>query len=192
VADRLQPARVPEQNGKPLKYRDAKGPSEIIATPVIVGGRVYIPIGQDPEHGTGAGALSCITVEAQAGGKLVPSVVWQNKEVGRSMSTPAVAGGLVYVPELAGIVHCVDAATGKSVWRHDAESNVWGSVLVADGKAYVGNESGELLVPGGRPGEADGHPQAARRRAARSSRPRSRPTGCCTWRPARTCTRLKK
>ena len=139
------PPEYRQRDGKPLKYRDAKGPSEIIATPVIVGGRVYVPIGQDPEHGTGAGALSCVAVEAK-GGKPTATVVWQNTTIGRSMSTPAVAGGLVFVPELAGIVHCVDAATGKSVWQHDAESNVWGSATTADGKAYVGNESGELLV----------------------------------------------
>ncbi|MDB5294407.1 MAG: outer rane biosis protein BamB [Phycisphaerales bacterium] len=133
------------RDGKPVKYRDGKGPSEIIATPVIVGGKVYVPIGQDPEHGTGAGALSCVTVEDK-GGKPTPTIAWQNAEVGRSMSTPAVLNGLIVLPELAGIVHCLDAATGAEVWRHDVESNAWGSALVADGRAYVGNESGELVI----------------------------------------------
>ena len=139
------PPEYRQKDGQPLKYRDGKGPSEIIATPVIADGKVYVPIGQDPEHGTGAGALNCVAVEDK-NGKPTPTVVWRNLNVGRSMSTPAVANGLVFVPELAGIVHCVDAATGQAVWRHDAESNVWGSVLVADGKGYMGNESGELLV----------------------------------------------
>lgn len=139
------PPEYRQADGKPLKYRDAKGPSEIIATPVIVGGKVYVPIGQDPEHGTGAGALNCVAVEAK-GGKPTPSIVWRNTGVERTMSTPAVANGLVFVPSLAGIVYCVDAATGDEVWQHDAESNVWGSILVADGKGYVGNESGELIV----------------------------------------------
>ena len=62
------------------------------------------------------------------------------------MSPVSIAGGLVIVPELQGIIHCVDLATGKAVWRHDAESNIWGGALVADGKAYLGNESGELLI----------------------------------------------
>jgi outer membrane protein assembly factor BamB len=139
------PPEYRQKDGKPVKYRDAKGPSEIIATPVIVGGRVYVPIGQDPEHGPGAGALSCITVEPKDG-KLAPTIVWQNTNVGRTMSTPAVANGLVILPELHGMVHAIDAATGKAVWRQDIESDVWGSALIADGRAYVGNETGELVI----------------------------------------------
>lgn len=139
------PPEYRQKDGKPIKYRDSEGPSEVIATPVIVGDKIYLPIGQDPEHGTGAGALSCIAVESKEG-KLVPRIVWQNKEMGRSMSTVAVKDGLVIVPELAGLLHCFEAETGKRLWEHDLESNVWGSALIADGKAYVGNESGELII----------------------------------------------
>ena len=146
------PPEYRAKDGKPVKYRDNKGPSEIIATPVVWKGKVYFPIGQDPEHGPGAGALTCVSVAFAGGGsgggdgKGTPKVEWQNKEVGRSMSTPSIVDGLLMVPELAGIVHAVDPATGKQLWKHDAESNVWGSVLLADGRGYVGNESGELLI----------------------------------------------
>jgi len=139
------PPQYRNKDGKPVKYRDGEGPSEIIATPVIVAGRVYVAIGQDPEHGGGVGAMNCVTVES-TGGKLTPKILWQNTEIGRTMSTAAVANGMVLVPELLGIVHCLDAETGKSIWRHDVESNVWGSSLVADGKIYVGNESAELVI----------------------------------------------
>src|SRR5207248_4217988 len=38
------------RNGKALKYATPDGPSEVIATPVFYKNRVYVPIGQDPEH----------------------------------------------------------------------------------------------------------------------------------------------
>jgi outer membrane protein assembly factor BamB len=143
------------KDGKPIKYRDGKGLSEIIATPVVWKDKVYVAIGQDPEHGPGAGALNCVAVTyaadqgkaaATAAETATAKVEWRNTTVGRSMSTAAVTDGLLLVPELSGVIHAVDPATGKELWRHDAESNVWGSVLLADGKGYVGNESGELLI----------------------------------------------
>jgi outer membrane protein assembly factor BamB len=141
------PPEYRARDGKPVKYRSDKGPSEVIATPVVFDDKVYVPIGQDPEHGSGAGALSCVAV-TYAGDKATPAIAWQNKNVGRSMSTVSIANGVLIVPELAGVIHCVDPATGKAIWRHDAESNVWGSALVADGKAYVGTEAGEVVVLG--------------------------------------------
>ncbi|HEX8911662.1 MAG TPA: PQQ-binding-like beta-propeller repeat protein [Humisphaera sp.] len=139
------PPEYRQRDGKPVKYGDDKGPSEVIATPVVHGGKVYVGVGQDPEHGAGAGALNCI--EADTTGSAVVKIAWQNKNVGRTMSSVAVGpDGLLYVPDLGGNVHCLDVATGKAVWRHDVESNVWGGSLHADGKLYVGNESGELVI----------------------------------------------
>ncbi|HEY3285329.1 MAG TPA: PQQ-binding-like beta-propeller repeat protein, partial [Armatimonadota bacterium] len=43
-------------------------------------------------------------------------------------------------------VHCIDAATGKPLWVYDTKSRIWGSTLVADGKAYLGTEDGDLII----------------------------------------------
>src|ERR1051326_5234259 len=51
-------ANPPER--KKFKYPAAEGPSEINATPVFYKNRVYVAVGQDPEHGEGVGILSCI------------------------------------------------------------------------------------------------------------------------------------
>jgi RNA polymerase sigma factor (sigma-70 family) len=67
-------------------------------------------------------------------------------EFGRTMSTCAIQDGLLYVAELGGYLHCLDARTGKRVWVHDLRSSVWGSALWADGKIYVGTDDGELWV----------------------------------------------
>jgi len=108
-------------------------------------GRVYVGIGQDPEKGDGAGAFNCID-GTKTGDITESGRVWQFTGVNRSMSTASVADGLVYVGDFAGFVHCLDAATGKELWKHDTEGRMWGSTLLADGKIYAGNENGLMTV----------------------------------------------
>jgi len=139
------PASHKEIGGKPLKYGHVKGPSEIIATPVVWKNRVYIAVGQDPEKGDGVGCLSCI--DATKSGDITESgKIWQYEKISRSMSTVSIIDGLLTVAEFAGRVHCLDPQTGAAYWTHDTEANIWGSTLIADGKIYVGNESGDLTI----------------------------------------------
>lgn len=144
-----------ERDGEKVPYARRDGPSEFIATPVFYDGLIYAAIGQDPEHGTGAGALSCIDPtkggsskgESGDGADITESgKVWQFTGIGRSMATVAVADGLVYAADLAGNVYCLDAKTGELYWKHDTRSRIWASPVVADGKVYIGNESGVLTV----------------------------------------------
>jgi outer membrane protein assembly factor BamB len=134
------------KDGKPLKYGSSEGPCDVIATPVVANDRVYVAIGQEPEQGDGAGAMNCIEPRGATGDITQTGRVWTNASIGRSVSTAAVADGLVYVSELAGIVHCFDAASGAEVWKHDTEGHIWGASFVADGKIYVGNENGQLII----------------------------------------------
>src|SRR3954454_13412696 len=131
--------------GKPVKYETPKGASEVIATPVVVGGRVYVGIGQDPEKGDGSGAFNCID-GTKTGDVTESGRIWRFTDINRSMSTASVADGLVYVADFAGFVYCLDSGSGKLLWKHDTEGRVWGSTLVADGKVYVGNENGLVTV----------------------------------------------
>jgi outer membrane protein assembly factor BamB len=71
---------------------------------------------------------------------------WTYKGISRSLSTPSVAKGLVYVCDYSGKVHCLDAKSGEVVWEQDTLSRIWGSTLVADGKVHVGTEDGELII----------------------------------------------
>jgi outer membrane protein assembly factor BamB len=137
--------RAPK-DGKPPKYRDKTGPSEVIATPIIFEDKVYVPIGQDPEHGPGTvGAMNCVSV-TYAGDKASPAIAWQNKSIGATMSTPAIANGMLVVSDLNGFIFMLDPANGQLLWKHDTQSSIWASALIADGKIYVGDESRELYI----------------------------------------------
>lgn len=121
--------------------------NELIATPVAVGSRVYIATGQDPEHGGGPGTLHAI--DATLTGDITHSGrIWMlgAGQIGRSLSTVAVADGLVIAAELDGFVRAIDAESGEPLWEYDALSQVWGSPLVVDGRIYLGDEDGDVAV----------------------------------------------
>ncbi|MEM9382011.1 MAG: PQQ-binding-like beta-propeller repeat protein, partial [Planctomycetota bacterium] len=132
-------ANLPEyrtKDGEPIKYTDRDGPSEVLATPIVHDGLVYAPIGQDPEHGPGVGNLVCV----DATGKQV----WNYSKINRSLSTLAVADGMIFASDFSGFVYCLDAMTGEEHWVHDTKGHIWASPFVADGKVYIGNEDGFL------------------------------------------------
>ncbi|NBO36711.1 hypothetical protein EBU91_04160 [bacterium] len=115
-------------------------PNEIIGSPVVVGNRVYVAIGQDPVHGPGRGALSCITVDGAEDGAEA-RCLWRYTGIGRALSTVAVDDGLVYAAEYAGKLHCLDADSGELVWFHDTQDEIWSSPFVVDGKVYIGGRT---------------------------------------------------
>jgi outer membrane protein assembly factor BamB len=119
--------------------------NEIISTPVIFENKVYIANGQDPEHGEGVGHLYCID-PTKRGDITKDGMVWHFDKIRRSISTGALHAGLLYYPDFSGFLHCIDAKTGKELWQHDMFAAVWGSPLVVDGKVYLGDEDGDVVV----------------------------------------------
>jgi outer membrane protein assembly factor BamB len=141
----VNPAEYRNKDGKPIRYTRRNGPSEIIATPVFYEGHVYALIGQDPEHGSGLGNLACID-PTKRGNISKTGKVWSYDGIKRSISTVAIWNGLVFAADLDGKIHCLDAKTGKVHWVHNTGSRIWSSPIVADGKVYLGNEDGVLIV----------------------------------------------
>ncbi len=141
------PPEYREKDGKLLKYPDAEGPSEINATPVFWKNRIYVPTGQDPEHGEGIGNLTCIDA-TKTGDVTKTAKIWEYRGIHRSISTVSIDPdtGLLFVGDFSGILHCLDAETGKLYWTHDMKAHIWGSTLVADGKLYAGDEDGDFVV----------------------------------------------
>ena len=119
--------------------------NELISTAVIYDDKVYIANGQDPEHGEGVGHLYCIDA-AKRGDITTTGRVWHYDKIRRSISTPAIHDGLVYYPDFSGFLHCVDAKTGQALWVHDMLAAMWGSPLLVDGKIYLGDEDGDVVI----------------------------------------------
>jgi outer membrane protein assembly factor BamB len=123
--DAIPPEYRATPDDKPIKYPSAEGPSEINATPVFYKDRVYVAIGQDPEHGEGVGHLVCVDA-TRTGDVTKTATRWSYKGIHRSISTVSIdpATGLLFVGDFSGFVHCLDA----------------------DGRVYVGDEDGDFVV----------------------------------------------
>jgi outer membrane protein assembly factor BamB len=132
-----------ERDGVPIPYsrwnrKRTDGPSEVIATPVVDRGRVYISIGQSPVHGPGAGLLSCI--DGASGQR-----VWESRDIGRSLSQAEIHDGLLYISDYSGKLSCLDADTGATLWQHDLGSGVWTSSPVVVGDRVLISTEKQLL-----------------------------------------------
>ena len=119
--------------------------NEVISTPVIHDGIVYIANGQDPEHGEGVGHLYAID-PTKRGDVTTTGLVWHYDKIRRSISTAAVHEGVVYYADFSGFLHALDAKTGQVYWTHDMFAAVWGSPLVVEGRVYLGDEDGDITI----------------------------------------------
>ena len=117
----------------------------IIASPVFADGRVFVAMGQSPGHGTGPSLIHAISPNGQ-GDVTGSRLLWTSREVGRVVGTPIAKDGLLYVGDLGGTIHCLDAATGAHVWKHETNEAIWGSLLLAGDRLYVGNVEGSMSV----------------------------------------------
>ena len=119
--------------------------NELISTPVIYDGLVYIANGQDPEHGEGVGHLYAID-PTKRGDITETGMVWHYTDIRRSISTPSIRDDVLYIPDFSGFVHALDAKTGEQIWKYDMLAAMWGSTMLAGGKIYLGDEDGDLII----------------------------------------------
>jgi outer membrane protein assembly factor BamB len=117
----------------------------LISTPVVYEDKVYIANGQDPEHGEGVGHMYCIDA-TKRGDITKTGLVWHYDKIRRSISTPAIKDGIVYEADFSGFLHALDAKTGQVYWTHDLFAAIWGSPLLVDGKIYLGDEDGDVVI----------------------------------------------
>jgi outer membrane protein assembly factor BamB len=119
--------------------------SFILASPVFADGRVFIAMGQSPGHGNGPSFVHAIAAGGH-GNVTGSGLLWTSRDVGRVVATPLARDGLLYVADVGGIVYCLDAATGVALWKHDTLAPIWGCLLLAGDRLYVGNEEGTMTV----------------------------------------------
>lgn len=74
-------------------------------------------------------------------------VVWKaRRNVARKPSLLFINGLLYSVEDDGGIMSCLEAATGKEVWRERLGGNYSSAPLCADGRIYVSSEEGKTTV----------------------------------------------
>jgi outer membrane protein assembly factor BamB len=119
----------------------------IVANGVVYDDKVYIAVGQDPEHGEAPGHAYAIDATLE-GDVTEKGRVWHRsgKDMNRTIATMAIKDDIVYSPDLSGFVYAVDSKTGKEFWRYDSFAAIWGSPLIADGKVYQGDEDGDVAI----------------------------------------------
>ncbi len=128
------------------------GPTSKITapTPVFTDDLFVVASGRPPER-------PIFVVRADARGDVTPhggqtsnaSVVWSRTARGPYMPTPLIYNGLVYVLANNGVLDAYDLRTGDEVYRQRLPligSGFSASPVAADGKIYLSNEDGEMLV----------------------------------------------
>jgi hypothetical protein len=144
---------VPERWPKSLKDEWKVTVGEGVSSPVVVGDRVYVFTRQKESE-----LVLCLDV---ASGKerwrSEPYLAPYKRGAGEGIisigprSTPAVADGRVYTLGMTGILSCLDAGTGRLLWRQECKPCLpygGNSPLVADGLCIVhfgDAEKGKLL-----------------------------------------------
>lgn len=122
-----------------------EGPSGILGMPVFYQNRIYFTMGGDPWWGKREAWLKCIDA-TKTGDISETGELWSLPLERHSTSTPSISKGLVYVTDCGKNVHCVDAETGQSIWKHQLKSQSWSSTLVADNKIHVGSLGGDYWI----------------------------------------------
>jgi outer membrane protein assembly factor BamB len=139
----------------------------INATPVVVGDKVYVAHGGENLDTNVQGRVACLDAGEVTAGK--PKLVWKQDGIKVRYTTPIVHEGRVYAADDQARLYCLDAETGKRLWRRPFAygRNAMGSPVWADGKIYVGDVDSHfhILQPGAKgckelhdqffPGESD-------------------------------------
>lgn len=136
---------APKQEVHRYNQNRATSPSNIFGMPVLHDGRVFLAGGGDWWWGKNEAWLQCLDPRG-AGDLTAAGRQWSYPLNRHTMSTPAVADGLVFAGDSMRVFHCVDARTGAGLWTHELKGELWASALVADGKVYVGTRRGDIWV----------------------------------------------
>jgi len=127
------------------------GSSKITApTPIASDDLIIVASGRRPEapiFAIRAGAAGDITLPADESSSR--AVAWSKQQRGSYMPTPLIYGGYVYVLNNDGVFACYALQDGKEIYREripDAGSGFSASPVASDGKIYLSNEDGDMIV----------------------------------------------
>jgi outer membrane protein assembly factor BamB len=117
-----------------------------VASIVVAGDIAIVPFGRADR---GQPRLHGIKIGDQSKPKAQTARLWERRDTGTFVPTPALYKGHVYIVRDRGEVECIDPTTGKSIWSNafpKASSSFYSSPVVASGKLYAAREDGVVFV----------------------------------------------
>lgn len=137
------------RTGKEL-WRIGRSSKITAPTPIYAGGLFVVASGRAPERPIFAvrpGATGDLTLAD--GQTSSDGVAWSKTGRGSYMPTPLAYNGVLYVVANNGVFDAYDLETGRELYRERLPvvgSGFSASPVAADGKIYLSNEDGEILV----------------------------------------------
>lgn len=121
-------------------------PARTVGSPIEAGGLIYQCCG-----GGGRGK-EMIGVDPNGTGDISKSHIKQKREkIVPYVPTPVVHGEHLYLWTDDGVVTCTELDSGEDVWKQRIGGNFSGSPICIDGRIYIMNEKGEVIVVGASP-----------------------------------------
>ena len=129
--------------GRELWRADGLNPTNnpsyrIVASPIVFGEMIYAPSRERPLLALRAGGRGDITTSHRVFAF----------DSGPDVPTPVTDGQYLYVVRDNGVMFCLDAKSGKTIYGPERlrPGTYSGSLVLADGKIYVTNEDGVTMV----------------------------------------------
>ncbi|HEV3006122.1 MAG TPA: PQQ-binding-like beta-propeller repeat protein [Pirellulales bacterium] len=111
-----------------------------VSSPVVAGGLIF------GSCGSGGGGNYLVAVRPPAGPGSSPEIAYKVETSAPYVPTPVALGDLIFLWSDNGIVTCLRAATGDTVWQKRVGGNYHGSPVCVGGKLYCIREDGEVTV----------------------------------------------
>jgi outer membrane protein assembly factor BamB len=110
---------------------------QCIPSPALVGSTLIACSGEN---------TMAIRLDGRSGDLTDSNVAWTNKKASAFVPSPVGYRGQVYIPGDSGISQCLDARTGKLLWKQRLGEQYHASPLAGDGKIYFASKEGVVRV----------------------------------------------
>jgi len=116
------------------KLWECEGPATFCANTMCASGDLVFASGGYPQQNTWA-------IKADGSG----TIIWR-KNWKCYVPSMLIDGERLFVPHDNGVLHCVEAATGKELWSKRLGGDLTSSPVLAGGNLYVTTETGKTFV----------------------------------------------
>jgi outer membrane protein assembly factor BamB len=144
---------VNARTGQPL-WRFQLAGGGINSSPLLHGNKVIAVHGVENIDSPKTGRMVALNIDAPGHkdeqGRTVlgkDAEVWRNEEISMFSSSPVLVGDRVYQVDQTGVLFCVDANTGRTIWSEKLGTDqIHASPLYGDGKLYVPMNQGKFYI----------------------------------------------